>query len=227
VAEHALALMLAVARHLSEFDKKIRRGIWEQEIAGVELRGKRVGVIGLGGIGQAMARICNALGMEVICWTRRPSPDRARTHGVVFRELNELLSTSDFISVHLADCKETTKFIGQREFELMKKGLVFVNTSRGRIVDTKGLTYALREGSIGGAGLDVFETEPFSPPHPLFEFENVILTPHVAFNTRQSTINITKIGLQNVLNFMKGRPTNVVNIELLDNAANGSANTTI
>ena len=215
VAEHALALLLAATRHIIPLDREVRNGMWNREREGVELRGKTLGLIGLGGIGAAMAKIGHGLGIKIVCWTRTPSPERAAKHGVIFSDLDVLLVRSAIISVHLPLTPETTGMIGEKEFPLMKKEAVFVNTARAEIVDTRSLTRALREKRIRAAGLDVFDNEPPPPNHPLFEFENVVLTPHVGFNAREANVNILRIGFNNVMEFIRGNPVNVLNIESL------------
>jgi len=211
VAEHTLALLLAAARNLILFDRKIRTGDWEYGIEGIELRGKVLGILGLGGVGKCMARIGRALEMHVLCWTRTPDPGRAKDHGVVFVGLDELLSWSDFITIHLAFTEETRRLIGRREFALMRRNAILVNTSRGEILDTDSLVEALKEKRIRAAGIDVFDREPLENTHPLFDCDNVTLTPHVAWNTHEASVNIIRIGLNNIIEFQHGRVTNALN----------------
>ena len=215
VAEHALALLLAAARNLLPLDRKMRCGIWDRDTEGVELRGKILGILGLGNVGACMARIGNGLGMKILCWTKNPSPQRASAHRVKFVELDELLSHSDFISVHLSYSAITHRLIGEREFALMKRDAIFINTSRGGFVDTESLVSALSEGRLRAAGIDVFEKEPLESVQPILGCENVVLTPHVGFNAREARVNIMRLGLNNVMQFLRGKPVNVVNPEVL------------
>ncbi|MBT4091743.1 MAG: glycerate dehydrogenase [Deltaproteobacteria bacterium] len=215
VAEHALALFLAASKNLIPVDREVRKGLWNREREGVGLRNKTLGIVGLGGIGAAMAQIGIGLGMKILCWTRSPSPERAAEHGVVFSELDYLLTCSDFISIHLPLTPETTGLISEREFSLMKEDAILVNTARSEIVDTQSLVLSLKTNRIRAAGIDVFDNEPPGSNHPLFECENVVLSPHVGFNVREANINILRIGLNNVMEFMKGNPLNVLNMEAL------------
>ena len=216
VAEHALTLLLAAARHLIPLDREIRNGMWNREREGIEIRGKTFGLIGLGGVGAAMAQIANGLGMKVLCWTRAPSQERAAKHGVIFSELSELLSCADFVSIHLPLTPETTGLIGEKEFSLMKKEAILVNTARAEVVDTQSLARALRENRLRAAGVDVFDDEPPDPNHPLFECENVVLTPHIGFNAPEANINILRIGFNNVMEFIGGNPVNVLNMKAIE-----------
>jgi len=215
VAEHALALLLAAARHVVTLDRKMREGVWDLEMEGVELRGKILGILGLGSIGAFMARIGNGLGMRVLCWTKNPSLDRATTHQVEFVELEQLLSDSDFISLHLPYSPDTRRLIGESEFGLIKRDAIFINTSRGEIVDTDSLVRTLKEKRLRAAGIDVFDREPMEATHPLFGLENVVVTPHIAYNTREANTNILRIGLNNVMQFLQGKAVNVLNPEVL------------
>jgi D-3-phosphoglycerate dehydrogenase len=216
VAEHALALLLAAARHLIPLDREIRSGMWNREREGIELQGKTFGLIGLGGVGAAMAQIANGLGMRVLCWTRAPSRERAAKHGVIFSELNELLADADFVSIHLPLTPETSGLIGEKEISLMKKEAILINTARAEIVDTQSLARALKEKRLRAAGVDVFDNEPPGSNHPLFKCENIVLTPHIGFNGHEANINILRIGFNNLMEFTRGNPVNVLNIRVLE-----------
>jgi phosphoglycerate dehydrogenase-like enzyme len=173
IAEHTLALVLAVARRIPEVDAATRAGGWPRGQS-VQLYGKTCGIIGLGAIGRQFARLATGFGMRVIAWTMHPK------EGDPIVELAELYRSSDVVSVHLRLSPETTGFLGVREFGLMKRSAILVNTARGAIVDETAMLDALTSGQIAGAGLDVFAVEPLPPGHPLTALSNVVITPHCA-----------------------------------------------
>jgi D-3-phosphoglycerate dehydrogenase len=222
VAEHALALLLALARRVPRLDRGLRqagRGAgqgagqgaeWGQSQPGFELRGRTLGLVGLGGIGARMAELARALGMEVKAWTRNPSPERAERHGVAFLPLEELLETSDVISLHLLLTPETDGLLGPEELDRMKPDAVLVNTARAELVDQAALVERLRDGRIAAAGLDVFWNEPLPADHPLLELDNVVLTPHVGFNTPEAIAAMMDIAIDNLARYFEGSPINVV-----------------
>ena len=210
VAEHALALMLAAARHVGRLDRALRRGRWEQTLPGVELRGKRLGLVGFGGIGARVAALARGLGMSVRAWTRNPDAARAAEHGIAFAALDEVLGESDVVSVHVALAPETEKLLDARALALTKPGVILVNTARGEILDEAALHAALVSGHVGAAALDVYGEEPLPPDHPLLDLDNVVLTPHVAYNTPEATHALLDITIDNVVAYFEGRPVNVV-----------------
>ncbi len=214
VAEHALALLFALARRVPRLDRSMRqagqRPEWGQSQPGFELRGKTLGLVGLGGIGARMAELARGLGMEVKAWTRNPSPERAERHGVAFLPLEDLLETSDVISLHLLLTPETNGFLGPEELDRMKPDAVLVNTARAELVDQAALVERLRDGRIAAAGLDVFWNEPLPADHPLLELDNVVLTPHVAFNTPEAIAAMMDIAIDNLARYFEGSPINVV-----------------
>ncbi|MFQ5933471.1 MAG: 2-hydroxyacid dehydrogenase, partial [Dehalococcoidia bacterium] len=159
VAEHGIALMFALARHVVQGDKSMRQGQWGR-FEGTELRGATLGIVGLGGLGSELAAIGNALGMKVICHTKRPSPERAAKHNVAFVELDELMSTSDYIQCAPVLNDETRGIIGEHELGLMKKDTYLINVSRGPVVDQEALLKVLKEGRIAGYATDVYADEP-------------------------------------------------------------------
>ena len=203
IAEHTLALLLAVARHIPQIDTATRAGGWPRGQS-VQLYGKTCGIIGLGAIGRQFARIAAGFGMRVISWTMHPRPDDP----VV--DLYELYRSSDVVSMHLRLSPETVGFIGAREFNLMKKTAILVNTARGAIVDETALLDALTSGRIAGAGLDVFTTEPLPPGHPLTQLANVVLTPHCAGVTPEALEAGLRMSVENIWAFLDGRPEHVV-----------------
>ena len=192
VAEHAMALMFAAARGLAGMDRAIRAGHWET-LNGIELAGKTLGVIGTGGIGKAMVRLGAGLGMAVIAWNRSGVPADLPCRAV---ELDDLLRTADVVSLHLVLNDQTRGLIDARRIGLIKPGAIFINTARGAIVDEAALVEALRARRIGHAGLDVFTAEPLPAGHPLTSLDNVTLTAHAAFATREASERLLRIALE-------------------------------
>jgi phosphoglycerate dehydrogenase-like enzyme len=205
VAEHTLALMLAVARGIPEQDAATRAGGWPRG-QGIELRNKTLGILGLGSIGRRMAELGAAIGMNVIAWTVHPNP----ALGVELVEFEQLLSSSDVVSIHLRLSQQTRGIIGAREFRLMKNSAILLNSARGAIVQEEALVEALRTKKIAGAGLDVFTTEPLPAGHVLTQLSNVVLTPHLAGITREALEAGFELAIANVWNFLKGTPANIV-----------------
>ena len=208
VAEHALALILAVARRVPDGDREIRAGSWEQT-QGVELRGRRLGVVGAGPVAARVIELGKALGMNIVCWTRRRSAERERELGARLVELDELFATSDVVSLHLAHLPETEGIVDRRLLALLQPQAILVNTARGALVDEHALAELLDAGAIRGAGLDVLGTEPPPDDHPLLHCQRAVLTPHVAFNTAESSRELVRITLENLLAFATGAPQNV------------------
>jgi phosphoglycerate dehydrogenase-like enzyme len=177
VSEHALLLMLALARRLTELDRAVKRGAWgiREGYEGFELRGKRLGVIGLGAIGRRVAEVGTVLGMNVSYWSRR-----SRDSSYPLLELDELVSTADVIQICVALTPETHGLLGPDQFARMKPGVLLVNTARAQIVDQRALLAALEGSVVGGYGTDVWDPEPPATGDPLVADERVVLTPHVA-----------------------------------------------
>jgi len=195
VAEHAVALMLACCRDLARMDRAIRAGVW-QPLEGVQIFGKTLGVIGLGGIGAEVARIAKGTGMEVVAWNRSPRPEA----GVPLIDLDQLLERSDILSLHLVLNDETRGFLDATRIARMKPGAILVNTARGALVDEAALIEALESGQIRHAGLDVFHTEPLKPDHPMARLENVTLSAHAAFRTLEASMTL----LRRAIDIVKG-----------------------
>jgi D-3-phosphoglycerate dehydrogenase len=184
VAEHAIALMFACARDLARMDRDIRSGSWRPR-AGVQLTGKRLGIIGLGGIGSEVARIARGIGMEVLAWSRTPRPETAAPI-----EIEALLREADVVSLHLALTDETRGFLDRRRLALLKPGAILVNTARGALIDEAALAEALDRGDIARAGLDVFALEPLRADHPLVSNESVTLSAHSGFRTYEASATL-------------------------------------
>ena len=183
VAEHTLLLILALYRHLVQLNNKVKEGIWDRTTYASNsytINGKRVGLIGLGAIGKMVALKTMALGAEVVYYDLyRLDSEQEESLNVVFLELDELLKTSDIVSIHLPLTSDTVDLITRRELELMKKNAVIVNTSRGGIIKENDLADILTSGSILGAGLDSFEKEPYPRDGRFNAIDNVIMTPHI------------------------------------------------
>jgi D-3-phosphoglycerate dehydrogenase / 2-oxoglutarate reductase len=204
IAEHALALLLAAARHIPQMDAATRRGEWVRGQS-VELHGKTCGIIGLGAIGRQFARLAAAIGMRVIAWTMHPKP----LPGVELVELDRLYHTSDVVSIHLRLSPETVGFVGARQFARMKKSAILINTARGAIVDEAAMMDALAKGLIRGAGLDVFTAEPLPEGHPLTKLPNVVMTPHCAGITPEALEAGLRMAVENIRAFAAGNAEHV------------------
>jgi phosphoglycerate dehydrogenase-like enzyme len=209
VAEHALALMFAVARQAWYQTDLVKRGGWKSGFNRY-LRGKMLGVVGAGAIGAAMIHLGRAVGMEVQAWTFDPTQERALELGVGFVPLDDLLRSSDVVSLHVKLTEATRGLLGRRELDLMKPGAILVNTARGAIVDNLALAEALDAGRLAGAGIDVFEAEPPPPDYPLLRCQQVVLTPHVADQNPEGMEILNRGGVENVIAFLEGRPQNRV-----------------
>jgi D-3-phosphoglycerate dehydrogenase len=185
-AEHALALLLAVARRIPAADASLRGGEWKRSsFNGVELNGKTAGVVGLGKIGQLLAQRLAAFGMDLIAYDPYVAPARAAQLGIELVTLDELLARADTISIHLPKTPETKGLIGADQLAKVKPGVIIVNDARGGLIDEQALADAVREGRVGGAGIDVFATEP-TTSSPLFELANVVVTPHLGASTTEA-----------------------------------------
>lgn len=187
VAEHTMALIFAAARGVARMDQEVRGGIWKPR-EGMQLQGKTLGVIGLGGIGAEVARIAKGIGMEVIGWNRTARPES----GVPQVELDALLARADVVSLNLTLGDETRGFLDAARIARMKPGVLLVNTARGALVDEAALLAALESRHIGHAGLDVFHAEPLKGNNPLTRLENVTLTSHCAFRTPEASMTLLR-----------------------------------
>jgi len=187
VAEQAIALMMAACRDLARMDRGIRSGTWAP-LEGVQIFGKTLGIIGLGGIGTEVARIAKGMGLEVIAWNR----SKRLAAIVPTVELDELLRRSDIVSLNLTLSDETRGFLDKRRIAQMKPGVILVNTARGALVDEAALIEALKAGHIRHAGLDVFHNEPLKADHPLARMENVTLSAHAAFRTLEASMTLLR-----------------------------------
>jgi D-3-phosphoglycerate dehydrogenase len=211
VAEHAMAMLMALTRHIGPAFVSAREGRWEPgRFQGMELHGKTLGLVGLGPIGTEMARLGAGIGMRLIGWTRRASPERAR-YGLTLVPLPELFSTADVVSLHLAYTAETAGIVSRALLERMKPGAWFVNTARAKLVDNEALVELLRAGRIRGAALDVHEAEPPPADYVFRTLPNALLTPHIGYNTPEAASNMLRIAIATVEAFARGERLHVVN----------------
>jgi D-lactate dehydrogenase len=232
VAEHVFALLLAISHKIPEAIDRTRKGDFSLEgLRGFDLRGKTLGVIGTGNIGQCVIEIAKGFRLEVIAFDVKPKQELASKLGFRYVAMEELLSTADIITLHVPANKKTYHLLSTEQFDMMKKGVVLINTSRGSLVDVQALLYALAEGKVAAAGLDVLPEEPVMreeaellrsvyrqqhnmetllADHILLRLRNVIITPHSAFNTREAVQRILDTTVSNILSFGQGKPQNVV-----------------
>ena len=209
VAEHTLALLLATVRQVARLDREVRSGSWPVS-TGWQLRGRRLGVVGLGGIGRSVAELGRAVGMRVQGWTRNVAAGETERYGVPLVSLEDLMQTSDAVTLHLALTPDTDGLIDRRLLGLMGPNAVLINTARGALVDETALTDALHAGRIRGAGLDVFTHEPLPDNDALRSTDRAVLTPHVGFSTEEAGRELIVQGLENLVGFFRGAPRRVV-----------------
>jgi D-3-phosphoglycerate dehydrogenase len=209
VAEHALALMLAVARKIALLDQEMRKGRWPREML-TQLLGKTLGVFGMGTIGSRVSALGRGIGMDVLGWSSQGDEARITKAGARPAPKDEILAKADVVSLHLRLTAETRGFIGKRELGAMKPSAILVNTGRGALVDREALLAALSDRKIMGAGLDVFHQEPLTPGDPILSLPNVVCSPHNAGQTPEVVRDGLLQAVANVENFLKGSPTDVV-----------------
>ena len=209
VAEHTIALMLAVGRRIPKLDREMRGGAWPRELL-TQCLGKTLGVFGTGTIGARVITLARALGMDVLAWSARGDAARITTLGARAASKDEILAQADFVSLHIRLSPETRGFLGRRELGLMKRTAFIVNTGRGALVERDALLEALTSKRIAGAGLDVFHDEPLKPGDAILALDNVVLSPHNAGQTAEVIRDGLLRAVQNVENFLQGKPTDVV-----------------
>jgi len=224
-AELTWALILAAARRIVEADHFVRWGEWWRTqtgwhpmmMLGVELKGKTLGVIGLGRIGSRVAEIAvKGFGMKVIYYDVRRKEDLEKELGIEYRDLDKLLEEADIITIHTPLTKETYHLINEERLKKVKPGAIIVNTARGPIIDTNALVKALQEGRIGAAALDVHEQEPLPPNHLITAFKNVVLAPHIGSATYETRHRMAELVAENLIAFYEGRvPPTLVNKEVV------------
>jgi phosphoglycerate dehydrogenase-like enzyme len=209
------ALILALVRRLPDEVAAVRSGGWQQSV-GVDLKGKTLGLLGVGNIGSQVARIGDAFGMAVIAWSANLTDERAEGVGARRVEKDELLRRADVVSVQLVLSDRTRHLIGKDELALMKPSAFLVNTSRSPIVDDDALIDALERGAIAGAGLDVYETEPLPPHHPYRRLANVVATPHIGYVTHDCYRIFYDQIVEDIVAFLDGNPVRVIDSEKMD-----------
>lgn len=210
-AELTWALILGLARHVTQEAASFRaNGPWQSTI-GIDLRGRTLGILGLGNIGRRVARVAAAFDMRVIAWSQNMTAQRADRSGAqLAASKGELLATSDFVSIHLVLSERTRGLIGADDLRRMKATAYLINTSRAAIVDQQALVRALREGWIAGAGLDVFEEEPPRPDDPLRSLPNVLATPHLGYVSQQNYRTYYGEAVEDIAAYLAGSPMRVL-----------------
>ena len=210
-ANLAFSLLLDISRRVSEGDKIIRDGKWKEiygafDYVGVDLQGKTIGILGLGRIGETLAKRVKAFDMKITYHNRKHiSKIREKALNVKYVSFEKLITQSDFISIHVPHTKETNHLFNMKIFKKMKKSAFLINTSRGKVVNEKDLVTALKKKMISGAGLDVFETEPIKKNHPLVKLQNVVLAPHIGSSTKETRAKMAKITIKNLNLGMNGK----------------------
>jgi len=208
VAEHTVALMLAVARSIPKLDREMRAGAWPRELL-TQLLGKTLGVFGAGSIGMRVIVLAKALGMNVLAWSARGDDARVGAAGARAAPKEQILREADVVSLHLRLTPETRGFLGGHELSLMKRSAILINTARGALIERDALLDALAHGRIS-AGLDVFHDEPLKAGDPVQTLSNVVLSPHNAGQTPEVIRDGLLVAVENVEHFLEGQPTNVV-----------------
>ena len=207
VSELVFGLALSLYHRIIDCDRAVREGRDKTGLTGLELSGKKFGVIGMGAIGTRTAKLAEAFGCQVLGFNRSPR----QVEGVRMTDLDTLLSECDIVSLHVPLTEQTRGMIGEREIGLMKRNAVLINTARGPVVDSAALASALREGRLAGAAVDVYETEPpIAQDHPLLAAPNLVATPHVAFATKEALYQRAVIVFDNVAGYLDGKPQNVM-----------------
>ncbi len=214
--EMTFGLMLAVMRRIPQSDRSMRRGEWPL-VLGYVLKGKTLGILGLGKIGTEVAAIARAFGMNVIAWGPTLTADRARRSEAAYVPLDDLLEQADVVSVHLKLSQESRNLLNEARLRRMKRSAYLVNTARGAIIDEPALVKLLQEKAIAGAALDVYVQEPLPPHHPLLALDNVVLAPHLGWPTDSGFEGFAENAVANILDYMEGRLTRALNPEALRN----------
>lgn len=204
VAELVIGMSIELLRELKRADAEIRNGGKTADFLGSQISGRRVGIIGTGKIGYRTAKLFKAFGAEVVAYSRTERP-KVVAAGVSYVSLDELLETSDIISLHLPLNDSTRRFLRAEHFAKLKPDAILINCARGPVIDNKALAKALKAGALGGAGIDVYDQEPPFEHNPYFSCPNVILTPHIAYHTKEAMALRAKIVFENALDYVEGR----------------------
>lgn len=220
-ADFAWALLLAVARRVVEADKYVRTGQWKvgwhpAMLAGRDIHGATIGILGAGRIGYAVAKRATGFGMKILFYDVIPRPEMEKDFGAKSMDLNSIFKESDFISVHVPLMNETRHLVNEERLRLMKKTAYIINNSRGPVVDEKALYKALKEGWIAGAGMDVFEQEPTPLDNPILKLDNVVVAPHISSASIETRAQMAQMVADNLVAFFEGRkPPNLVNPDVM------------
>jgi D-3-phosphoglycerate dehydrogenase len=212
--EICFALMLAAARNLTREDRAMRAGLWQTEL-GMGLEGRTLGVVGLGRIGGRVARLAQAFGMTVQAWSQNMTAAAAAQFGATLVDKETLFRTSDVVSLHLVLGERSRNVVAAREFAQMQPHAVLINTSRGPLVNEADMIEALRAKKIAAVGLDVYDIEPLPPMHPLRSLDNVVLSPHQGFVTREVYQTYYSETVENIRAFLAGAPLRLLNPDVL------------
>ena len=211
-AELTWGLIIAAARGLARGERNLRAGRWHEGLApGSALAGKRLGLIGLGKIGSYVARVGKAFGMEVVAWSQNLTPEKAAEGGAAYLSKEQLLSTSDVVSVHLVLSERTRGILGRNDLLKIKPNAILVNVSRGPLVDEAALVEALKSGRLAHAALDVYDREPLPADHPLRKLDNVTLSPHLGYVNEENYRVFHADTVENVEAWLAGNPIRVLN----------------
>jgi D-3-phosphoglycerate dehydrogenase len=203
VAEHAFALLLALAKYVTVTDRQMRQGLWIRDVT-IPIRGRIMGIVGLGRIGKALALRALAFGMQVIAYDVKPDADFVQNHAVEPVTLSDLFRRADVVSLHAPFGTATKHLINRETLSLMKPTAFLLNTARGGLIDEDALVEALREQRLAGAGLDVFAQEPPPPHHPFFQLDNVVMTPHLGGTDVQSRLDMAALAARSVVELAEG-----------------------
>jgi glyoxylate reductase len=207
-ADLTFALLMTAARRIVEADRYIKEGQWESWspllLAGTDIHHKTIGIVGMGNIGEAVAKRAKGFDMEILYHNRSRKPHAEKALGAVYASLDELLTQSDFVVVLAPLTPETEGLFQKEQFRAMKKSAFFINAARGPIVDEEALTEALKTGEIAGAGLDVFVKEPIDSDHPLLSLDNVVALPHIASSSTETRLGMMNLCVENIHAVLKG-----------------------
>lgn len=212
--ELTIGLILALARKIPQVNQRMREELWPA-LTGVMLEGKTVGVLGLGRIGNEVARIMKAFNTRVLAWSRSLTPERAAQAGADSVPMDTLLKESDFVTLHVQFNAQTRGLIGAKEIAMMKPGAFLVNTGRGPIINEQAMIHALESGHLGGVGLDVYDQEPLPMDHPLRHFDNAILMSHRGYATLEILSERYEQAITNILDYLDGKAIKLINPDVV------------
>lgn len=209
-AELTFGLILELARHIGAENARLKAGARWQSTLGIDLGGKTLGIIGLGKLGSQVATIGNAFGMKVIAWSQNLTAERAKQQGATLASKDELLRTSDVVTVHMPLSNRSKGLIGAAELALMKPSAFFINTSRGPVADENAIAAALKANKIAGAGIDVYDEEPLPLDHPFRKLDNIVITPHLGYVTAENYKRFYGQMVENIRAWLDGKPIRVI-----------------